>query len=210
MLKLFKATILLWCAFGVSVVFGAITDSEAFDCYIVPHSRISLAFDPDVRNIKPWDFELTSANWGHEIEPSLSSSSVIGVRKYAKNGDAVDSQNFSKLTIEMVGEVGVTKIGGVRPLRSFYTSGSVGFVGRGEFSKGMDIVSGITLLDGNVIAIRIGDSSVATAIKTHSISCSVRIIEVHDLNFWQGRVGGSWPAFNPPSYSNDLKISPAK
>lgn len=203
MLKICKHMIVFLCALSVHVALAENLGPEDFECYVVPRARLYFSFNPNWKYVKPWDFELVAANWGHEIEPSLSNLSVIGVRRYAENSGALDSQNFDKITIEMSDDVGSVRGGKVRPSRSFYTSGSVGFVGKGAFARGQDVISDVALADGKSITIKIGDPSVVAALKVASISCSIKVIEVHDLNFWQGRIGGGWPAFNPHSSRNE-------
>jgi hypothetical protein len=173
------------------------------ECVIVTHAQIKQA-KPLTGELGPIAL-LQLAHDGHEIESGQST--VIGLRVFEDDNAGVDSASFVKVTAEFPSSGGGSLAAGIVQIaRSYYTSGGVGFLSRGEYYIARDLHPTVRLTqDGGKLTLNLDTDIEATYArdggkkrKTIHYSCPLKNVAVKDLNEWQGRPSTGWRAFAPP------------
>jgi hypothetical protein len=149
------------------------------------------------------------ANFGHEIQSG--SHAVIAIRRIGGAEGSVDSQSFSKTTIEIksLPPDSFTLQGrSIEALRSFHTEGSAGFVPKGQYLWSGDPLHTVWVSQdaaGLHLVVRSEFEQELARDGRHypgrvEISCQLRKLPVAELRPWEGKPGTDWTSFNPQGH----------
>jgi hypothetical protein len=193
------AMALVFASFGLQSLTRAESPLTKLDCLAADKAGIKLEQfrEPSAQAY------LRKANSGHEI--IVGRSAVVAFREF-KDNPGVDSQVFTKVTLELPsGAFDSNADTEMNVVHSYYTSGSTGFIHRGEFWTAQDFVRKVALTrsSGGLVVTPNATFAATKAVGgdaknvTLNYSCAVRSVNVGQLNPWEGKVGADFSSFAP-------------
>lgn len=174
---------------------SAATSSE--NCMLIRNAQIFLPARFD-------DTTFGHANFGHEIK--AGAQSVILIRNVRSTDGVADSQFFSKTTLELEPLPNTFKVGDtktVKVLRSFHSEGNSGFVTKGVYSWGNNILNNISLAQTSEGLKLILDASFIQTMAKYGekvskhlvVTCVVSQMSFADFSAKVGKSGTDWSSF---------------
>ena len=174
---------------------SAETSSEK--CMLIRNAQILLPRRFD-------DTTFGHANFGHEIRGGAQS--VVLIRNVRSSDGIADSQHFSKTTLELDRLPNAFKVGHtstVKVLRSFHSEGNSGFVPKGLYSWGNNILNNISMaqtseglkvmLDATFMQTWAEDGEKAP--KHLKVTCVVHQMSFADFSAKVGKSSTDWSSF---------------
>lgn len=176
-----------------------LADRKQVACIWVESAKIALNNDLN-------DGQFGHANYGHQIE--AGSFSVLSIRVLEDDERGVDSELFSKTTLEIdhvPQDIPVGQGTEVKVLRSYYTKGSAGFIPKGQYFWANDALHEIRLkrdIDGYGLTVNADVQATnakngRTQIFHLGFDCQLNKRPLSDLGPWEGKVGTNWNSFAP-------------